>query len=64
MEIDKDLETSAPDLTPCHVEILHRARLAQADPFARWANPNPAKIGRNDPCPCGAGKKFKTWCLN
>ena len=20
------------------------------------------KVGRNDPCPCGSGKKFKKWC--
>jgi len=24
---------------------------------------NPAKIGRNEPCPCGSGKKFKKCCL-
>jgi SEC-C motif len=23
------------------------------------ANPEPAKVGRNDPCPCGSGKKYK-----
>jgi uncharacterized protein YecA (UPF0149 family) len=23
-----------------------------------------AKTGRNDPCPCGSGKKFKKCCLN
>ena len=22
-----------------------------------------SKIGRNDPCPCGSGKKYKTCCL-
>jgi uncharacterized protein YecA (UPF0149 family) len=22
------------------------------------------KIGRNDPCPCGSGKKFKRCCLS
>lgn len=21
------------------------------------------KVGRNDPCPCGSGKKFKRCCL-
>jgi preprotein translocase subunit SecA len=21
-----------------------------------------AKVGRNDPCPCGSGKKFKNCC--
>ena len=24
----------------------------------------PAKVGRNDPCPCGSGKKYKKCCLN
>jgi hypothetical protein len=23
-----------------------------------------AKTGRNDPCPCGSGKKFKRCCLS
>jgi hypothetical protein len=27
------------------------------------AAPRPAKIGRNDPCPCGSGKKYKKCCL-
>ena len=26
------------------------------------AKPNPAKIGRNAPCPCGSGKKYKNCC--
>ena len=24
--------------------------------------PAPAKVGRNDPCPCGSGKKYKNCC--
>jgi len=24
----------------------------------------PPKVGRNDICPCGSGKKFKKCCLN
>ncbi|HEY8461009.1 MAG TPA: SEC-C metal-binding domain-containing protein [Blastocatellia bacterium] len=27
------------------------------DPYAA-----PKKIGRNDPCPCGSGKKYKKCC--
>ncbi|PKQ71130.1 hypothetical protein CJP16_21685 [Aeromonas sobria] len=23
----------------------------------------PIKIGRNEPCPCGSGKKYKQCCL-
>jgi hypothetical protein len=29
-------------------------------PFVRTAKP----VGRNDPCPCGSGKKFKKCCMN
>lgn len=30
-----------------------------------WNQPVPKKkIGRNDPCPCGSGKKYKHCCLN
>ena len=25
---------------------------------------DPAEVGRNDPCPCGSGKKYKKCCLN
>ena len=25
---------------------------------------NLPKVGRNDPCPCGSGKKYKKCCLN
>ncbi len=24
--------------------------------------PSPPKLGRNEPCPCGSGKKFKKCC--
>lgn len=30
---------------------------------ASSANPTGPKVGRNDPCPCGSGKKFKKCCL-
>jgi preprotein translocase subunit SecA len=36
---------------------------AGADPAARAGKPQPIhvgdKVGRNDPCPCGSGKKYK-----
>jgi uncharacterized protein len=35
---------------------VHGKRGADSDPFA--------KIGRNDPCPCGSGRKYKKCCLN
>lgn len=39
---------------------IYQARLEVDD-----LNPDPShhpKIGRNDPCPCGSGKKFKKCC--
>ena len=63
MDIDDDLEKLAPDLIPFSVEELHRERLAQAG-APPPANQNLKKVGRNDPCPCGSGKKFKKCCLN
>jgi uncharacterized protein YecA (UPF0149 family) len=27
------------------------------------ALPQHSKVGRNDPCPCGSGKKYKKCCL-
>lgn len=64
MDIDEELEDLAPDLIPDAVETLNRTRLAQAKPPTPSANENRPKVGRNDPCPCGSGKKFKKCCLN
>jgi hypothetical protein len=33
------------------------------DRIPRNASPGRAKVGRNDPCPCGSGKKYKKCCL-
>jgi len=40
-----------------------RSHLKQVIPNARQLGRRPPKIGRNDPCPCGSGKKFKKCCL-
>ena len=39
---------------------LEAQRLASAKPFRR----DVPKVGRNEPCPCGSGKKFKHCCAN
>jgi preprotein translocase subunit SecA len=33
-------------------------------PAAKTAKRAQDKVGRNDPCPCGSGKKFKQCCVN
>ena len=43
---------------PADVEALtltDEPETAKAQPFKRFGD----KIGRNDPCPCGSGKKYK-----
>ena len=38
--------------------------LAQAErERAKAVAPPPGKVGRNEPCPCGSGKKYKQCCL-
>jgi hypothetical protein len=37
--------------------------LPWASPAAMLSQGRAPKIGRNDPCPCGSGKKFKRCCL-
>jgi len=54
----------------------HRKEVARIpEPPAKDSGPPPAapappvpvtsepKVGRNDPCPCGSGKKYKKCCL-
>ncbi len=63
MELDEELENLAPDLIPILVRDLHEARLAQGKNGSKPVYQNQRKTGRNDPCPCGSGKKFKNCCL-
>jgi HEAT repeat protein len=49
----RDMETPKPRPLPLPPVSL---------PFASKAHPK-QKVGRNDPCPCGSGKKFKHCCM-
>ena len=33
-------------------------------PTEKQMKRNPPRVGRNEQCPCGSGKKFKRCCLN
>ncbi|MBC7953379.1 MAG: UPF0149 family protein [Rhodospirillaceae bacterium] len=64
LDLPHDVEdrffTEAGDLIPEAVHaIADYWRAAQTAPMHPTAGP---KIGRNDPCPCGSGKKFKKCC--
>ena len=41
--------------------LKHSQPASLTSAFQPFINPEP-KIGRNDPCPCGSGKKFKKCC--
>lgn len=59
-EAAQDLTLRAPDLIPGWVETLNAWRLAHASAPAPVAGFG--KAGRNDPCPCGSGRKYKKCC--
>jgi preprotein translocase subunit SecA len=45
-------ETKASDVVSEAAEALAKAKPVRSGP----------KVGRNDPCPCGSGKKYKNCC--
>ena len=62
-EVIDSLTDEAPDLIPGCIELLNMWRLEHyaASPVSPRAS-STAKIGRNDPCPCGSGRKYKKCC--
>lgn len=63
-------EAFSPEDFEASIEAIRPAALALHDYWQeqRAAQPDPEpyragdKVGRNDPCPCGSGKKFKQCC--
>lgn len=61
-EID-ELTKVAPDLIPSWIDDLHAWRVALLSATsAKSIMPGSSKIGRNEPCPCGSGRKYKKCC--
>jgi len=42
---------------------LKNLKIMHLNPSAVQMARRPPKVGRNEPCPCGSGKKFKKCCL-
>jgi uncharacterized protein len=66
---DRDAVTAtAPDDIARWIVTLNQWRLANyrpmqgTDPILRPSFTSANKVGRNDPCPCGSGKKYKKCC--
>ena len=51
----------APNVRALHAYWLAR-RAKDTQSLARQARPS-SRVGRNEPCPCGSGKKYKKCCL-
>ena len=60
------LSAAAPDKIPDWVVTLNEWRLANYRPIPgvhpKGASASTKKVGRNDLCPCGSGKKYKKCC--
>jgi uncharacterized protein len=62
-EEDADLLAQAPDLIPACVVGMHGFwKERRGQPKAGSGRAKSAKVGRNDPCPCGSGRKYKRCC--
>ena len=70
-----DIEKSVPYITPKEMEYQYQMikdydefRYSHLTKKEREADIQPVrtepKIGRNEPCPCGSGKKYKICCIN
>jgi uncharacterized protein YecA (UPF0149 family) len=42
--------------------VFPASEIVSPPSFDRMVNPTKKKIGRNEPCPCGSGKKYKKCC--
>jgi uncharacterized protein len=57
----EELQESIDAIEPA-VVALHAYYLVQRTP--QTVRSRDERVGRNDPCPCGSGKKFKQCCLH
>lgn len=59
-EVKRALEETATEFeeTVRTGQVAHHAPRKPEKPFVHQAS----KVGRNDPCPCGSGRKFKACC--
>lgn len=61
-ETDTIRSAITPNIREIHTFWL--ARRAHLAPSSEPRRCSDSRVGRNDPCPCGSGKKFKKCCLH
>lgn len=57
------MQARHPDLYAAMEKIFRPGFTDRLREFARERGRRPKKFGRNSPCPCGSGKKFKKCCM-
>ena len=66
LSTDAEIEHIRNAITP-NVRAIHARWLARRDahaPASAPAHRTEPRVGRNDPCPCGSGRKYKKCCLH
>ena len=70
-ELETEISEKKLEIKRLKAEIAnHQKALAVQErgnathPQSRARISSSGRIGRNDPCPCGSGKKFKKCCMN
>ena len=58
----KEQMSSPGQSPPRHARLAQRPPRSQERPFD-FSSSGRANVGRNNPCPCGSGKKFKSCCM-
>jgi uncharacterized protein len=61
-DIAEEVRRDAHEVIAQCLEALNAARMKMQPSAAKPAATS--RAGRNDPCPCGSGKKYKKCCLN
>ena len=59
-QVEEKISQIEPSLLALRERFFNRQVIEAHTPFMSVTE----KIGRNDPCPCGSGKKFKKCCLH
>ena len=67
-ELDYELKSLLPPARLTHADAAALNEEGEAEsatpPAAQTPFVRGDKVGRNDPCPCGSGKKYKKCCAN
>lgn len=72
MQIEQERRDNPLNIEPVTASMVKEKYIRQAEkiikpmklvPTETQLNRTPPKVGRNEPCPCGSGIKFKKCCL-